>query len=78
MLSVMLYIHWKLKEERFQLNTFFDLWRKVFPENPLPEGIKRKRNNNKKRKLELNNNNNPYSKNDSPNNDEKKLKEKKK
>lgn len=52
MLSVMLYIHWKLKDERDQLSTFFDLWRKVFPDNPLPEGIKRKRNNNKKRKLE--------------------------
>ena len=51
MLSLLLYIHWKLKEDRPKLNTFFDLWHLIYPENPLPEGVKRKRGNKSQKAL---------------------------
>lgn len=36
MLALMLYIHFKLKNKRTQMTNFFDIWKIVYPLNPLP------------------------------------------
>ncbi len=36
MLALLLYVHWKMPEKRSKLESFFELWKVVYPLNPLP------------------------------------------
>eukprot|EP01006_Ploeotia_vitrea_P033567 TRINITY_DN65581_c0_g1_i1.p1 TRINITY_DN65581_c0_g1~~TRINITY_DN65581_c0_g1_i1.p1 ORF type:complete len:132 (-),score=5.48 TRINITY_DN65581_c0_g1_i1:554-949(-) len=43
MLALMLYVHLKEKSKRHILNNFFELWRVVYPLNPLPQRVMRQK-----------------------------------
>jgi hypothetical protein len=49
MLSLMLYVHLKLREKRDKLITFFELWKVVYPLNPLPQRVPRQGTHNKQK-----------------------------
>ncbi|KAL4457089.1 hypothetical protein ABPG74_014727 [Tetrahymena malaccensis] len=37
MLSLLLYVHWNEQEKRDEFQSFFEMWKVAYPENPLPQ-----------------------------------------